>query len=180
MAFPFLSLIHIYKYNSIGKDTKGNFELWLRTELSPEEKDSLIWSWGELVRLRLIAPTGTDLVSPDEWVKATERGIASIEGRSFTEYEEIEVFVAKGEVFTAFRSLQRIFEQSRSKVIIIDPYTDETVLDHIAALAPSVQVQLLTDVYKRQPSKLSIGGRWIGIKKRLHLRIELLGVVPGF
>ena len=174
------------KYNSIGKNTKGNFELWLRAELSPEEKDSLIWSWGELVRLRMIAPTGTDLVSPDDLVKATERGIASIEGRSFTEYEEIEVFVAKGEVFTAFRSLQRIFEQSRSKVIIIDPYADETVLDHVAALAPSIQVQLLTErvlgQFKTAYQKLILqrGNVEVRVAANFHDRFIVLDDVKCF
>jgi hypothetical protein len=135
----------VHKYNAIGRNAQGTFEQDTRTELSTEEKDSLIWSWGELMRLRLIAPTGTDLVVPDEWVKPTEKGIAAVEGRTFTEYEEIEVFVAKGEVFTAFRVLQRIFQQARAKVIIIDPYVDETVLDHIAELNPSIEVKVITE-----------------------------------
>jgi hypothetical protein len=135
----------IHKYNTIGRGAQGDFERDTRTALSPEEKDSLIWSWGELMRLRLIAPTGTDLVVPDEWVKPTEKGIAAVEGRTFTEYEEIEVFVAKGEVFTAFRALQRIFQQARTNVIIIDPYVDETELDHIAELNPSIEVKVITE-----------------------------------
>jgi hypothetical protein len=138
----------VHKYNAIGKDVAGQFEQWLKADLLPEEKDALIWSWGELMRLRLIAPRGNDLVAPDEWAKATERGIAAVEGKSFTEYEEMEVFISKGEVYTAYRALQRIFQQARSKVIIIDPYMDEQVLDHVAELDANVDVQLITENIK--------------------------------
>jgi hypothetical protein len=138
----------VHKYNAIGKDAPGQFEQWLKTDLLPDEKDTLIWSWGELMRLRLIAPRGNDLVAPDEWAKATERGIAAVEGKSFTEYEEMEVFISKGEVYTAYRALQRIFQQARSKVVIIDPYMDEQVLDHVAELDASVNVQLVTEDIK--------------------------------
>jgi len=138
----------VHKYNAIGKDSPGQFEQWLRADLLQEEKDTLIWAWGELMRLRLIAPRGNDLIAPDDWAKATERGIAAVEGKSFTEYEEMEVFISKGEVFTAYRALQRIFQQARSKVVIIDPYMDEQVLDHVAELDASVSVQLITENIK--------------------------------
>jgi len=59
----------VEKYNAIGKGIQGDFERWLRTELTTDEKDKLTWAWSELLRLRLIAPTGTDLVVPDNWVK---------------------------------------------------------------------------------------------------------------
>jgi hypothetical protein len=75
----------VNKYNAIGKGNQGDFERWLKTELLPEEKDVLIWVWGELVRLRLIAPTGTDLINPDDWVKITDRGSTAVEGKSYTE-----------------------------------------------------------------------------------------------
>ena len=60
----------------------------------------------------------------------------------------MEIFVSKGEVFTAFRALQQILQQARSEVIIIDPYVDVQVLDHIAALDPVIKVQLITEHIK--------------------------------
>lgn len=58
----------VHKFNVIGKSTKGEFELWLRRDISPSERESLIWIWDELKRARLINATGTDLVNPDDWV----------------------------------------------------------------------------------------------------------------
>ncbi len=136
------------KYNTVGRGVRGDFERWIKTDLIPDEKETLIWAWNELIRLRFIAPTGTDLVVPDDWVKVTQRGIAAVEGKTFTEYADIEVFVSKGEVYTAFRALQRIFQQARSAVVIIDPYVDEQALDHVAALDSSIKVQLITEHIK--------------------------------
>jgi hypothetical protein len=138
----------VYKYNAVGKRVQGDLERWLKTDLLPDEKQTLIWAWDELMRLRLIAPTGADLIAPDDWVKITDRGIAAVEGKTYTEYSEIEVFISKGEVYTAFRALQQIFQQARSEVIIIDPYIDEQALDHVAALEPTIKVQLLTEHVK--------------------------------
>jgi len=138
----------LHKYNVIGRGVQGEFERWLGRDLTLDEKDSLIWTWDELIRLRLIAPTGKDLVAPDSWVKLTERGAAAVEGRTFIEYAEIEAFISKGEAYTAFRTLQRIFQQARSEVIVIDPYVDEQVLDHIAAIGPHIKVQLVTEHVK--------------------------------
>jgi hypothetical protein len=82
--------------------------------------------------------------------------------------------------------LQRIFEQSRSKVIIIDPYTDETVLDHIAALAPSVQVQLLTErvlgQFKTAYQKLLLqrGNVEVRVAANFHDRFIILDDVKCF
>jgi hypothetical protein len=135
----------VNKYNAIGKGMRGQFEQLLRTDLSTEEKDTLIWAWDELMRLRLIARTGTDLVAPDDWAKATERGRSAVEGKTFTEYAEIAVFIAKGEVYTAHCALRAIFRQARRSIIIIDPYADETVLDHIAKVDASIGVRLLTE-----------------------------------
>jgi hypothetical protein len=135
----------LHKYNTIGRGAQGEFERWLGRDLTPDEKDSLIWTWDELIRLRLIAPTGTDLVATDSWIKLTDRGAAAVEGKTFTEYAEVESFISKGEVYSAFRTLQRILRQARSEVIIIDPYVDEQVLDLIAAINPHVEVQLVTE-----------------------------------
>lgn len=70
---------HVEKYNTIGRDGSGDFERWLRTTLTAEEKETLIWIWGDLIRLRLITPTGKDLVIPDNWVRVTDKGAAAIE-----------------------------------------------------------------------------------------------------
>jgi serine/threonine protein kinase len=69
----------VNKYNTIGRGALGDVERWIGTTLTREEKDTLIWVWGELVRLRLIAPTGTDMMNPDDWVRTTDRGNAAIE-----------------------------------------------------------------------------------------------------
>jgi hypothetical protein len=45
---------HVEKYNTIGRDAPGDFERWLRITLTKEEKETLIWIWGDLLRLRLI------------------------------------------------------------------------------------------------------------------------------
>jgi hypothetical protein len=34
-----------------------------------------MWIWDELKRARLITPTGTDLINPDDWVVATQNGL---------------------------------------------------------------------------------------------------------
>lgn len=136
------------KYNTIGKGAQGDFERWQKVDLTPDEKDSLIWTWDELIRLRLTASTGTDLTVPDDWVKLTERGASAIHGKTFAEYAEIEAFISKGQVYTAFRTLQGIFQQARSAIIVIDPYVDEQVLDLIAAVHPSIGVQVITEHVK--------------------------------
>src|SRR6266851_5659029 len=91
----------VHKYNAIGRSGQGMFERSLRRALRSDEKETLIWAWDELRRLRLITPTGTDLVNPDDWVRITEKGIAAIEGKGYAEYVEGEVFINKGEVYTA-------------------------------------------------------------------------------
>ena len=82
---------HVEKYNTIGRDAPGDFERWLRVTLTKEEKETLIWIWGDLLRLRLITPTGKDLVVPDNWVRVTDKGIAAIEGKSYVEYDEVQL-----------------------------------------------------------------------------------------
>ena len=64
-----------HKFNVIGRSTRGEFESWLGRDISSTEKQSLIWIWDELKRARLISPTGTDLVNPDDWVVATPKGM---------------------------------------------------------------------------------------------------------
>jgi hypothetical protein len=134
----------VNKWNTIGKGLAGNLERQLRLELSIEEKDKLIWAWNELMRLRLIASTGTDLVVPDDWVKITEKGKSAVEGKSYADYAEIEIFIGKGEVYTAFRQIQTILQGAKRRIVIIDPYVDDVVLDFIAELDTGIAVQLAT------------------------------------
>jgi diguanylate cyclase (GGDEF)-like protein len=65
----------VNKFNVIGKSTKGEFEIWLGKDMSPDDKQTLIWIWDELKRARLINATGTDLVNPEDWVRASSRGL---------------------------------------------------------------------------------------------------------
>jgi hypothetical protein len=139
---------HIEKYNTIGRDGPGDFERWLGMALTKEEKETLIWIWGDLLRLRLITPTGKDLVVPDNWVRVTDKGIAAIEGKSYVEYDEQEVFIAKGEVYTAYRTIKNIMSQGQKEILVIDPYVDEDLLDMFAGLDPSVKIRVLTEHLK--------------------------------
>lgn len=81
-------------------------------------------------------------------MKLTERGASAVEGKTFSQYVEIETFISKGQVYTAFRAVQRIFQQARSEVVVIDPYVDEQVLDYIATIDPQIKVQLITQHVK--------------------------------
>lgn len=139
---------HVEKYNTIGRDGAGDFERWLRTTLTAEEKETLVWIWGDLIRLRLITPTGKDLVTPDNWVRVTDKGAAAIEGKSYVDYNEEEVFIAKGEVYTAYRTIVKIMEQAQTELFVIDPYVDEDLLDMFASLNASVKIRLLSEHLK--------------------------------
>jgi hypothetical protein len=139
---------HVEKYTTIGKDAPGDFERSLRITLTKDEKETLIWIWGDLLRLRLITPTGKDLVVPDNWVRVTDKGIAAIEGKSYVEYDEQEVFIAKGEVYTAYRTIKNIMSQGQNEILVIDPYVGEDLLDMFAGLDPSVKIRVLTEHLK--------------------------------
>jgi hypothetical protein len=89
---------HVEKYNTVGRDAPGEFERWLGITLTTDENETLIWIWGDPSRLRLITATGKDLVVPDNWVRVTDKGVAAIEGKSYVDYDEQEVFIAQDEV----------------------------------------------------------------------------------
>ena len=133
----------VHKYNAIGKSGRGGFEQWLGKELRREEKETLIWAWDELRRLRLITPTGTDLVNPDDWVRVTEKGIAAIEGKDYAEYVEGEVFINKGEVYTAYTKIKAILRQARRELLIIDPHLSGEVIEMLSTLDVSIRIRLL-------------------------------------
>src|SRR5260370_21428606 len=69
----------VHKFNVIGRSGKGEFEQWLRRDLSGSEKETLSWIWDEFKRLRVINATGTDLVNPDSWILVSERGMSITE-----------------------------------------------------------------------------------------------------
>lgn len=139
---------HVEKYNTIGRDAPGDFERWLGITLTKDEKETLIWIWGDLLRLRLITPTGKDLVVPDNWVRVTDKGAAAIEGKSYVEYDEQEIFIAKGEVYTAYRAIKNIISEGQKEILVIDPYVDEDLLDMFASLDPAVKIRVLTEHLK--------------------------------
>jgi hypothetical protein len=59
---------HVEKYNTIGRDAPGDFERWLRITLTKDEKEKLIWIWGDLLRLppSRITRNGHDGARPRE------------------------------------------------------------------------------------------------------------------
>ena len=133
----------LHKYNVIGKAGQGSFEQWLMKSLRPDEKETLIWAWDELRRLRLISPTGTDLVNPDDWVRITEKGLAAIEGKQYAEYVEGEVFINKGEVYTAYTKITTILKQARRELLIIDAHVSGEVIEMLSTLDASIEIRLL-------------------------------------
>jgi hypothetical protein len=134
-----------HKYNVIGKAGRGMFEHWLRTTLRPDEKETLIWAWDELIRKRLIAPTGTDLVNPDDWIRVTEKGKAAIEGTKYSEYTGEQEFINRGEVFTAYKKIKAIMKRAGKDLLIIDSHVGEEVVDMLSTVDSSVEVRILTN-----------------------------------
>ena len=60
----------LYKFNVIGKgDTKGTLELNLQIDLSRQERQTLLWIWGQFERDRLI-----NTAHEDGWATLAERG----------------------------------------------------------------------------------------------------------
>jgi hypothetical protein len=139
---------HVEKYNTIGKDGPGDLERHLRIELTREEKETLIWIWDDLIRLRLMTPSGRDLVVPNDWVRLTDKGVAAIEGKSYVEYDDKEVFFSKGEDYGAYRKIKDIMAQARVEILVIDSYVDENLLDMCASLDASINVRVLSEHLK--------------------------------
>lgn len=78
----------VNKYNAIGRGDRGDLERTTNATFGQNEKETLFWAWGELLRTRLIIPTGTDHVAPDDWVKPTELGITLAAEKSLVEFKE--------------------------------------------------------------------------------------------
>lgn len=58
------------------------------------------------------------------------------------------MFIAKGEVYTAYRTIVKIMEQAQTELFVIDPYVDEDLLDMFASLNASVKIRLLSEHLK--------------------------------
>jgi hypothetical protein len=82
---------------------------------------------------------------PNERVRLTDKGIAAIEGKSYVEYDDKEVFFSKGEVYSAYRKIKDIMAQGRTEILVIDPYVDENLLDMLPSLDSSVNIRVLTE-----------------------------------
>ena len=95
-------------------------------------------------------------------MRITDKGVAAIEGKSYVEYDEQEVFISKGEVYTAYRTVGDIMLQGSTDVFVIDPYVDEDLLDMFAGLDPAVKIRVLTEHLK--------GGFRLGYRKLLQQR----------
>ena len=50
------------EYVTIGRNGAGDFERWLGITLTTEEKETLIWIWGEMLRLGVQKPGLTPFV----------------------------------------------------------------------------------------------------------------------
>jgi hypothetical protein len=95
-------------------------------------------------------------------VRITDKGMAAIEGKSYIEYDEREVFIPKGEVYTAYRTIRDIMLQGRAEILVIDSYVDEDLLDMFASVEPSVKVRVLMEHLK--------GGFKLAYRKLLQQR----------
>jgi hypothetical protein len=134
----------VHKYNAIGKIGRGSFESSLNLTLTREEKQTLIWVWDELCRLRLIAPTGEDLVNPDDWVVVTDKEAAAVEGRAYSEYVDEEVFINIGEVYTAYKKIKSIMKLAKKELLIIDPHVSDENIDMLSTVNKAVAITIIT------------------------------------
>jgi hypothetical protein len=136
---------HANKYNVIGRgESAGNFEQWLKETLADDEKQTLIWVWDELRRQRLIAPTGKDLINPDDWYAITDKGIAAVEGKNYSEFGETAIFINKGEVYTGYKAIKCLMKEAKQTLFIIDSYMSDEVLDMIDTIDPKVKIKIIT------------------------------------
>ena len=103
-------------------------------------------------------------------MRVTEKGVAAIEGKSYVEYDDHEVFIPKGEVYTAHRTIMNIMSQARTELFAIDPYVDEELLDMFAVLDSSVEIRVLTEHLK--------GNFKLAFRKLQHSAGELRCAVP--
>lgn len=138
-----------HKNNVIGRSGRGMFEHWLGVTLRPDEKETLIWAWDELIRRRLITPTGQDLVNPDAWVRVTDKGESAVEGKEYAEYTGEEEFINRGEVYTAYTKIKALMKQARKELLIVDSHVGEEVVDMLSTLRWVNRHQNPVDAYAR-------------------------------
>lgn len=79
------------------------------------------------------------------WHKAVHDAIAAVRPDLLGEGgDRDEHYFSAGERYDALRAVLGIMHRAARKVLVIDPHMDETALDLVRALAPEVQVDLLT------------------------------------
>lgn len=70
-------------------------------------------------------------------------------------------FIPVGNAFDAYAAIARILGAARARVLIVDPYMDDTVLTDFAASVPeSVPLQLLADQATSKPNLAAAAARW--------------------
>jgi hypothetical protein len=87
----------------------------------------------------------------DEIMKHLYRALAAIEMELPT--PATGAFIPAGNTFDALKAVQRVFEEAKADILIVDPYLDEKILTEFALLAPSgILLRLLTDAGSHKPS----------------------------
>lgn len=81
-------------------------------------------------------------------MRLTDKGVVAIEGKSYVEYDDKEVFFSNGEDYGAYRNIKDIMAQARVEILVIDPYVDENLLDMCASLDASINVRVLSEHLK--------------------------------
>ncbi len=110
----------VNKYNAIGRGAHGELERAMNITLDQSEKETIIWAWGGLLRTRLIVPTGTDLVAPDDWVKPTELGNSFASESSLVEFKNRLASITNENAVKPLREIAVESENSDEQEILDD------------------------------------------------------------
>ena len=110
----------VNKYNAIGRGAHGELERAMNITLDQSEKETIIWAWGDLLRTRLIVPTGTDLVAPDDWVKPTELGNSFASESSLVEFKNRLASITNENAVKPLREIAVESENSDEQEILDD------------------------------------------------------------
>jgi hypothetical protein len=71
-------------------------------------------------------------------------------------------FIPAGGVFDGFEAVAKAVAPASSDVLFVDPYADETLVADYGSLVPEhVQIRVLDDAFKPQPSLQPAAKRWI-------------------
>jgi hypothetical protein len=76
-------------------------------------------------------------------------------------------FIPAGGVFDGFQAVAKAVSPARSDVLFVDPWADGTLIDDYGSLVPEhVQIRVLDDAFKPQPSLKPAAARWIAQYKQ--------------